>query len=337
MQIQENQEIERIGPYQPRTNDQSYIQNQAPSYEQPRQPVYEQPAYQQPTYQQQTGIRAYDTPPQQPPQYQNPQPQQPVYEQPAYQEPVYQQPSGIRTYDAAQQPQFQNPQPQQPVYQQPQEPVYQQPVEEPKKSRSKFFKKSEKTERPKPANEQPVMHNTYGYSRSNPVVLEGAPNNQKNLRFIGMGLSGAAFVMIIVAAVAIPFSGNGMDYGSLISIGSAKNGTAILIFAIVAIIFGVLGILVPMISMVSSISLFGTLALLMINSSSYPGIGTTQVLVFTVVVVAGMLIALLATAFMSKYARSNVRNMTIFQCSMYAWIGEKGLTILAKKPKNKGI
>jgi len=156
------------------------------------------------------------------------------------------------------------------------------------------------------------------------TYLYGAPNNNKNLRFVGMVMSIGAFVMTVVAICAIGLINN-PDTDSLqtlISFGIGdKNGLFILIFGILSIGIGVVSIFIPMFSVVSGVCTILTAALPMINKGLAPYVDNGNFILIIVLGVAAIVLGVAASLVMNKYVRSNVQHVTMFQCSLFTWMG----------------
>lgn len=208
---------------------------------------------------------------------------------------------------------------QQPAEEQPAQQTYQQmstdaPQEEEKKSKLKFSLAAPGDVR------QPVEY------------LNGCPDNNKNFRFIGMGTAVVAFVFLVLGLTVFSLSGNGINYGSILSIGLGENGTVVLVFALITLLIGIIAVLIPIFSVVSGIGLIGSLALIMMNSAVYPTIDSTPMILIIAMAVLSIMMGVLSSVFMMKYVRSNARNVTMMQCSVMTWMGPQ------KAPeKKKGI
>lgn len=243
--------------------------------------------------------------------------QQQQYQQPAYDQQPYQQ---QQPYQEAQQPYQQQPyqQQQDPYQQQYQQQGYQQPYQQAP---------------PQPAYQQPVygqqpyQQPQYGAQPGQKLpmaFLYGAPNNNKNFRFIGMAVSLAAFVMTVVAICAIGLIKNPEtdSLQTLISFGlNDSNGLFILVFSILSILIGVVSIIIPMFSVVSGVCTILTAALPMINKGLAPYVNDGNFVLIIVLGIAAIVLGIAASFIMNKYVRSNVQHVTMFQCSLFTWIG----------------
>ena len=147
--------------------------------------------------------------------------------------------------------------------------------------------------------------------------MEGCPNNFIKFRFIGMGISVAAFILILLAMTAVDLSG----YGSIFSIGTGERGTMVLVLCILILLVSIVSILIPVFYIVSGITLMGTLLLVLMNSSVYPHIGTTSILLVILLSLVSMLLGVVSSVIMARYVRANARNITLFQSSILAWTG----------------
>ena len=279
-----NNEVERIAAYNPQKNYNAAA-SPVPQVQQQPQLDQQQPQYGQQPYQQ--PAEQYQQQPYQQESAQNPY-QQPYQQQPQYgqQQPQYGQQQYQQQPPYGQQPQY-NQQPYQPYGQ----PQYGQPYGQP--------------------------------AAAGMMVMDSSMGTNKNLRFIGMGLAIAAFVVTIVALCAIgvitPKDSDSLQ--SLISFGLSSEGTVVLVFAILSIVIGVASIIIPMFFVVSGVCTILTAALPMINEGLklyVDNTGFTLVLVLGIVVIA---LGVIASLVMNKYVRSNVRNVTMFQCSLFTWIG----------------
>lgn len=224
-----------------------------------------------------------------------------------------------------QQPPYGQPYQQQPF--QPPAQQYQQPQYDPSYQQQPYGQSYQQQQYAAPMQQQwqPPYGQPYPQQsgRGKMVFLQGSPNNNTNLRYVGIGLSIAAFVLTIVALAAI----NVIDSKSLISFGLDKDGQImILVFSIVAIVVGVASILVPMFTVVSGVCVIMTDALLKI-SNNLAATHTIDDGGFAIIIVLAALVMVLGIAssfVMGKYVRSNVRNVTMFQCNLFTWTGIKG-------------
>ena len=277
-----NNEVERIAAYNPQKN---YNAAASPVPQVQQQPQFDQqqPQYGQQPYQQPG--EQYQQQPYQQGSAQNPY-QQPYQQQPQYAQQQYQQQPQYGQQQYQQQPQY-NQQPYQPYGQ----PQYGQPYGQP--------------------------------AAAGMMVMDSSMGTNKNLRFIGIGLAIAAFVVTIVALCAIgvitPKDSDSLQ--SLISFGLSSEGMVVLVFAILSIVIGVASIIIPMFFVVSGVCTILTAALPMINEGLklyVDNTGFTLVLVLGIVAIA---LGVIASLVMNKYVRSNIRNVTMFQCSLFTWIG----------------
>ena len=157
------------------------------------------------------------------------------------------------------------------------------------------------------------------------VYLYGAPNNNKNLRFIGMILSIAAFALTVVAVCAIGIIKDPETDAiqTLISFGlNDSNGMFILVFSILTIVIGVASIIIPMFSVVSGVCAILTGALPMISTGDLPQcVVNSGFYTILALGIAAIVLGVAASFVMNKYVRSNVQNVTMFQCSLFTWMG----------------
>ena len=151
--------------------------------------------------------------------------------------------------------------------------------------------------------------------------LPGCPDNNKKFRMIGMGVAVVSFIFIIVGLVAIQISGGGESLGSILSISLGDGGTVILVFAIITILVALIAILIPIFSVISGISLIASLCLILMNTARYPSVSMSSIIIIAVIAILAMAAGIVASTFMAKYARSNVRNVTLMQCSVISWLG----------------
>ena len=174
-----------------------------------------------------------------------------------------------------------------------------------------------------------------GQVRLQTTVLEGSPKNNINFRWIGMGLSAASFIITIVALFAISLSGNGVNYGSLFGIGTDEGGGAVLALAIITLILGIIAIFVPIANFITGISLIGAFTLVSTNSAVYPSIDSGTLLIFILLAILIIFLGIITTIFVFRYVRSNVRNVSILECSIFLWIGKT--TLVLKRPKEEPV
>jgi len=225
---------------------------------------------------------------------------QPPVEPQAEQEPIIMSPYAEANEAPVQQPPAEEP-PQQTYQQMPTDA----PQEEEKRSKFKFSLAAPDEVR------RPVEY------------LNGCPNNNKNFRFIGMGTAVVAFVFLILGLTVFSLSGNGINYGSILSIGLGENGTIVLVFAIITLLIGIIAVLIPIFNVISGISLIGSLMLILMNTAVYPTIDSTSMILIIAMAVLSIAMGVLSSVFMMKYVRSNARNVTMMQCSVMAWMGPK--------------
>ncbi len=153
--------------------------------------------------------------------------------------------------------------------------------------------------------------------REPPFYLYGAPNNQISFRWIAIILSIATLVMTILTLTIIPVTEN----DSLIGIGLGEDGLYVLIFCIMTIVIGILSLLVPLFNIVTGVCVIGTITLIFTNSGF--AVTDTTLILFILMGVVIMVLGLVSSLLMTKYVRSNVRNVTMFECSLWTWIGIK--------------
>ena len=162
-------------------------------------------------------------------------------------------------------------------------------------------------------------YGAYPGQQKQPIAyLPGCPDNNKNFRFISIILAFAALVVTVVALFAIPMDGADMAT-TLFGIGVAEDGLPVLVFAIVSLVIAAVGIFLPIVSIVTGVCVICTAALIL-TGTGFVGLDANVPLVIglgAVVIVLGLVSSLL----MNKYVRSNVRNVTMFQCSLFTWKG----------------
>ena len=161
----------------------------------------------------------------------------------------------------------------------------------------------------------------YGKSKE-PVYLYGAPNNSKGARYAGMVLPIVGLILVLVAMFVIPTGKNAAD-STLFSLGTSDVGLPILIFVIMSIAMGVVSVITPIFSVVSGVCVIATAAI--VHLKVVPQLPATMdvntFIMFIGIAVGVMIIGILATVMMNKYVRSNVRNVTMFQCCIMSWKG----------------
>jgi len=153
-----------------------------------------------------------------------------------------------------------------------------------------------------------------------PVYLYGAPNNNANLRMTAIILSIATLVVAIVTLCGVP-TDNG-DFGTtLMALGLGPDAAVLLVFVILTILIGIVGVLIPIFSIVTGVAIMGCLTLVLTNSAYH--VGLVSMIIFLVLALLVILLGLFTSLMMNKYVRSNVRNVTMFQCCLMTWKGIK--------------
>lgn len=159
---------------------------------------------------------------------------------------------------------------------------------------------------------QPYTNNM-DYGRNlEPVYLNGAPNNRKNLRFIAIGLSLATLVLVMVALLAVPMSTTGKSL-----LFASFDYMEVLLFVMLALIFAFVGVIVPMFSTITGVCLIGSSMLLVAKGIPMDG----SIFIVIVLAIVAAIIGLISSACMKGYARANVRNVTTLQYNLYTWTG----------------
>jgi len=154
---------------------------------------------------------------------------------------------------------------------------------------------------------------------SSVIYMYGAPNNNVNFRWLGIILAVVSLAMVFVSLVAIPADMSDMG-NTLLSLGLGENGLFILIFVIICIVIGIIGLLIPLFNIVTGVCIIATGALVMTNSGFSDNITTAGFLVIVAMALIVIVTGLLAAMFMSKYVRSNVRNVNMLQCCLWSWM-----------------
>jgi hypothetical protein len=180
---------------------------------------------------------------------------------------------------------------------------------------------------PQPVYQQPYNPYQQGYNnpyaqppRPQPVYLYGAPNNNTTFRWLGIIMAIAAAAITLVTLFVIPIGNTGL---SLFSMGFEENGAILLIFTILALVLGVIGILMPALALVSGVSIIGTVILIYTNIQYQSDFNLESLMVFILVAIVIIVLGLIASTFMNKYVRSNVRGVSMFQCCIMTWTGVK--------------
>jgi len=161
----------------------------------------------------------------------------------------------------------------------------------------------------------------YGAPRSRePVYLYGAPNNKKGLRFVSIIMAIAALAVTMVSIFVLPADMHSSDT-TLFSLGMAKDGIAVLIFAMVSVALAIISLFIPMFSIVSGVCVIATAAIVELKIGISFAMDQTAFILFIVLAVVIMILGIIASMLMGKYVRSNVRNVSLFQCCVLTWKG----------------
>ena len=197
--------------------------------------------------------------------------------------------------------------------QQPFQQPYQQPYQQ-QPGQQQYMQQPYQQQQYPPAPYQ--QFNPYG-GRPQPFYLQGAPNNNTNLRWIAIILAIATLAVTLVSLFVIPIDDSGT---TLLGLGlDDPDAMVVLVFVIISLVIGIVGVFIPIFSIVTGVCVIATVALLFTNEGY--SFDTSVLFIFVGVSVVIMVLGLIASLFMNKYVRSNVRNVTMFDCCMMTWKG----------------